>query len=419
MNQGEIFTRLSVALAIGMLIGLERGWRTRDEQDHQRAAGFRTFALSGFLGGVTGLIGVKLGGLFVGIVFAGFAAAFTAFHWLEARAEHNLSATSVVAGMMTFLLGTLAAIGDVGAAIASAVSVACLLALRESLHGLIATIKWKELRAILVLLAMSFLLLPILPNRTVDPWDSFNPYQIWAFTILIAATSFVGYVAVRVFGNRLGVVATAIAGGMASSTATTFTFAHLAKKNPGSSRILYAGILIAGAVMMIRVGVFTIVLNRSLLPDLLPALGAAATVLVVGAGIGLVADAERDSPNLEIENPLAIGAALKLAVFMSVVTICAKLLSDTFGSTGALLIASLSAIIDVDAVAVSMARLGGNPANQKMAADAVLLAVAVNTLSKVGITIWVGGVRTGLFVAGGSVAALCAGGVVARLSAGS
>jgi uncharacterized membrane protein (DUF4010 family) len=95
------------------------------------------------------------------------------------------------------------------------------------------------------------------------------------------------------------------------------------------------------------------------------------------------------------------------------------LLSDTFGSTGTLLIASLSAIIDVDAVAVSMARLGSNPANQKMAADAVLLAVAVNTLSKVGITIWVGGVRTGLFVAGGSVAALCAGGVVARLSAGS
>jgi uncharacterized membrane protein YhiD involved in acid resistance len=43
----KLFRRLAVALAIGLLVGLERGWQTREEHDHQRTAGLRTFALTG------------------------------------------------------------------------------------------------------------------------------------------------------------------------------------------------------------------------------------------------------------------------------------------------------------------------------------------------------------------------------------
>ncbi|NGX94741.1 MAG: MgtC/SapB family protein [Candidatus Afipia apatlaquensis] len=74
MDQSQILSRLTISLAIGLLVGLERGWRTRDEQDHQRAAGFRTFALSGLLCGVTGAVALQTNGLVIGVVFLGHTA---------------------------------------------------------------------------------------------------------------------------------------------------------------------------------------------------------------------------------------------------------------------------------------------------------------------------------------------------------
>ena len=169
MDTDALLSRLAVSLSIGLLIGLERGWRTRNEEDHLRAAGLRTFALTG----ITGALARQFdSGLVIGLVFLGFTAAFASYHWLEARAERNYSATSVVAGIATFLLGTLAVVGDLAAAIAGAVATAVLLALREPLHRWVASLSWNEIRSGLTLLAMTF---PILPNRPVDPWGTVNP----------------------------------------------------------------------------------------------------------------------------------------------------------------------------------------------------------------------------------------------------
>ncbi|MBN8935771.1 MAG: MgtC/SapB family protein, partial [Rhizobiales bacterium] len=139
MDQYELLSRLTVSLAIGLLIGLERGWRSRDEEDHQRAAGFRTFALSGLLGGIAGAVSLQAGGVVIGFVFVAYTAAFAAFHWLEATVDRDVSATSVVAGMVTFLLGTMSIVGDLRIAIACAVAAAILLALREPIHRWVAT----------------------------------------------------------------------------------------------------------------------------------------------------------------------------------------------------------------------------------------------------------------------------------------
>jgi uncharacterized membrane protein (DUF4010 family) len=316
MEPTDIITRLAVALAIGLLVGLERGWRTRDEEEHQRAAGFRTFALSGLLGGISGALSLQLGGQLVSFVFIGYSAAFAAFHWLEARAERNFSVTSVVAGMLTFLLGAMSVTGELRIAIAAAVVMTVLLALREYLHRWVESLTWEEIRAVLILLVMSFLLLPVLPNRTIDPWSTINPYEIWLLAILIAAISFGGYVAVRAFGARLGVITTAVAGGLASSTATTLAFARLAREHPTSARLLSAGILISGVVMMIRVGLVAVGLNRALITGLAPPLVIAAIILALGATILLFGSTQEKVPKLQIHNPLAIGSALRLAAFL-------------------------------------------------------------------------------------------------------
>ena len=51
-----LLSRAALACGIGLLIGLERGWRTRDATPGSRTAGVRTFAIAGVLGGITGLL---------------------------------------------------------------------------------------------------------------------------------------------------------------------------------------------------------------------------------------------------------------------------------------------------------------------------------------------------------------------------
>jgi uncharacterized membrane protein (DUF4010 family) len=409
MDPTEMLSRLAVSLAIGLLVGLERGWRTRDEEDRQRAAGFRTFALSGLLGGVTGAVSLQAGGLLVGFVFVIYAAAFAAFHWLEAKAEQNVSVTSVVAGMLTFLLGTMAVTGELLVAIACAVAMTVLLALRDQLHRWVASLTWPEIRSVLVLLAMSFLLLPVLPNRTIDPWNSINPYEIWVLAILIAAISFSGYVAVRMFGDRLGVVMTAMAGGLASSTATTLAFARLAREHPSSWRLLSSGVMIAGVVMMIRVGFVAVALNSALLAPLAPPLAVAAAVLALGSAILLFHSTEQENPKLRVDNPLAIGTALKLAAFIAGIMLAVGLLRGAFGSVGVLIVAALSGIADVDAVTISLARLNGEGIESNAVVLGILIAVYVNTTSKAVLAGWVGGKKVGTTVGGISAFAVLGG----------
>lgn len=410
MDESALLSRLAVSLSIGLLIGLERGWRSRNEDDHQRAAGFRTFALSGLLGGVAGMVGQQLGAVLTGLAFLGYSAAFTAFHWLEARAERNFSVTSVVAGMTTFMLGALAVVGDLNAAIAGAVAMAVLLALREQLHRWVASLSWPEIRSGLTLLAMTFLLLPILPNRTVDPWNTLNPYLIWLLAILIAAVSFSGYVAVRAFGDRLGVMMAAIAGGLASSTATTLTLAELARRNPASGLLVAAGILAAGLVMVARVGILATALNPALLQPLLLPLICGGGVLMLGVGVMLLrSGGASEQPVLHIANPLELASALRMAALITAIMLAARLLQHHFGDAGVLATAGLSGIADVDAIVISMARMATGAIDLPLAAQAILLAAAVNTLVKAVLAASTGGRGLGLHVGLVSLLAVAAG----------
>ena len=405
----DLYSRLAVALAIGLMVGIERGWQARAVEDHGRAAGLRTFALSGLMGGICGVLSSQLGVQIVGIALLAFSGAFGAFTWLEAKTKGNLSVTTLVAGMLTFLLGAMATVGDATVAVAAAVSMTVILALRNAVHGWLSRLTWDEIRAGLILMVMSFLLLPILPNRAIDPWGAVNLHEVWLLAIMMALISFAGYAAVRMFGDLLGIIVTAAAGGLASSTATTLTFARLGREQPGAVNLLVGGILISGAVMALRVGVIASALNPNLLGPLAATLGtstatlgAIAMLFVFGKGSRRADDA---TPKLEIANPLVVGTSIKLSVFIIVVMLAAELVQQVWGNTGVLAVAALSGIADVDAITLSMARMD---TTEQLAAEAILLAVAVNTASKAGMAARVGGKAVGLRVGLASAIAIAA-----------
>src|SRR5262249_33127063 len=262
MDVDELISRLAVALGIGLLIGLERGWRRRGATPGSRAAGIRTFALSGPLGGGSAALAqalpeqesagapspaIVLGlafAAFSGVAFGAYSAAIAVFARDENQAAGNFSATTAIAGMLTFALGAYALIGDMRIAAGAAVAATALLAAREELHGWVEQITWPELRSAGGVVGLSLLCPPLLPDTPLGPFGGVNLREVWLIAIVLASVSFLGYAAVKYFGARRGLLLAAAAGGVASSTAVTIANARRAVAREGSPRLLAAGVAI-------------------------------------------------------------------------------------------------------------------------------------------------------------------------------
>lgn len=410
MDQDELFRRLGVALAIGLLIGLERGWQSREEAEGERTAGLRTYALAGLLGGTAGALSTVSSPVVLAVIFVSFAAAFTLFSWFEATSERDFSVTGVVAALLTFTLGAYAVLGNELVAVAAAVAMAILLALKAPLHSWLRQLTWPEIRAVLILLAMSFLLLPVLPNRPVDPWGALNPAEVWLLAILIAGVSFAGYMAVRMLGDEAGIVVAAVAGGVTSSTATTVSLARLARESPQTAPLLAGGILIAGVTMLARVAVIAVALNPGLIVGLAPPLAAAGLSLLAASAALILRRRTHNAlhPDLQLKNPFELAAALKLAALIAVIMVAAKGLSAVAGTSGVFMLAAASGVVDVDALTLSVARLAGGQIAIRDAVAAILLAASVNTAAKAAMAAYLGGRKVGRIVGSASALAIVA-----------
>jgi uncharacterized membrane protein (DUF4010 family) len=425
MDFQDLMARFAIALGIGMLIGLERGWRTRDEAPGNRTAGIRTFTISGLLGGLAGALSLALGGaagagggIFLGLSLFAYAGVMAIFCREENRADGNFSATTAVAAIVTFALGAYALIGDVRATAALAVTTAAVLALRERIHGFVANLTWPELRSGLVMLAMTFVALPLLPDEPIGPLGGVNLREIWIIAIVLAGVSFLGYAAVRYFGTRHGMLLAGIAGGLASSTAVTVTNARHAGAQEGVPRLLAAGVALASAVMFLRVIAIVWTLNAALLVWTAPALLAAAAA---ATGFALIAAYGRGEgtgapTGAKFSNPFQFWSVIGFALFLGAIVLAGRGLGESAGAAGTLVGAAIVGIADTDAIAVAVARLAPQPLSLQSAALAILTAVATNTLSKIAIGVAIGRGTFALEIAGLAVACFAAGGAALWLT---
>lgn len=404
MPSDDLLLKLGLALAIGFLIGLERGWKDRDEEEGQRTAGLRTFSLIALLGGIFGALTKGDDFLLLAAGFVTVSAALAAFFWREGVAKKDFSATSVVAAMLAFMLGAYAVLGDTQVAAGAGVAAVLLLAAKAQLHGLLARVTWPELRAGLLLAAMTFIALPLLPHEAIDPYGAINPYELWLMTILIAAVSFAGYAAIRIAGPERGTVMAAAAGGLVASTAVTLTLARLARDNPHRVRLLGGSITLSGAIMLLRVLVVVAVFNRMLAWSLAPALVAGA-VAMAGFAFVLIRwapdDKKGNKADFKLKNPFELMEVLRFGLILTVVMLLAVAARHFFGEAGLIGLAAISGLADVDAITLSMAKTAGTDTTAGPAL-AILTAVAVNTLAKTGYAAYVGGARIGMLCALGA-----------------
>lgn len=410
----DLIPRLGLALAIGLLVGLERGWRERDEPEGSRTAGIRSYGVAGLLGGACAAAAAALGGI---VLAAGFLAFAGAFSWFEARktqAEGEFSVTATLAGLAVFALGALAVAGDYRAAAAGGAALAAVLASREALHGLLRRLTWPEVRSALVLAAMTMIVLPILPDRPIDPWGGFNPRQVWFFTVLVAGISYLGYVAVRVLGPGRGHVVGGLAGALVSSTAATVAFARAARAG-GEPGPLAGAAALAAMVSALRVVAIVLIIEPRVLVAMgAPALAAAAVFGIAGAALPRLrspAPVEAAQPG----NPFELVPLLVFAAAFAVVSTANAVIVARFGDASLLASAAVSGAFDVDVAVLGALRLLGQGIAIDLVGDAALVAIVVNALARVALASAIGPLA---FSAPLLAATLCAGlaGLGARLA---
>ncbi|HKY95463.1 MAG TPA: MgtC/SapB family protein [Kiloniellales bacterium] len=401
----ELFWRIVVALAVGLLLGLERGWQLKDLPEGQRAAGIRTFALVGVTGGLAAALeshaGLSI--LAIALVLISLLVLFLVYEgW---RAGH-LGITTEVAILFTFMLGATAGFGELALAGSLAVLAAVLLGYKQPMHAFVEKLRHDELLAVLKLLVLSVVLLPVLPNEGYGPYDALNPYKLWWMVVLVATISSAGYFAMRWFGAEKGLLATALFGGLASSTAVTVALARRAKASPEFAGPTAGAALLASAVVGPRVALLVYVVAEPLLWRLAwPLLG-----LVIGSLAGtflLWRGRAEKTEELPLGNPFELGPALKFGLLLAIIMMAAEALPRWLGDSGVIAVGALAGMTDVDAISLSLAtQVNEGHIAVELAAWGVLAAVGVNTLVKTGIGWVLGGTPFGWRMVAGNILTL-------------
>jgi uncharacterized membrane protein (DUF4010 family) len=384
MPFAESLVPLAVSLALGLLIGLERGWQDRDVQEGARVAGVRTFALIGLLGGFSGVLADSGDPAVVWVAFAAVAVALVGAHVLSVLRGGTLGITGLIAGLLTFVFGAAATLGLMAEAAIAAVATALLLQYKSTLHRWVAALAPHEVQATLKLLAISVLVLPILPDRGFGPWQALNPFEVWWMVVLIAGISFAGYFAMRIVGTGKGAVLTGLLAGLASSTALTLHFARMSREHPDDADVLAAGILLACGTMLPRMIAVSAVLHPPLAVVLAPpAVGMA--VVVYASALLLWRRASRREHGASaapLRNPLELKAAITFGVLLALVMVAARGLEAAFGEAGVLALSAVSGISDVDAITLTLAKMSRTGDGIGLAGFGIVLAGAVNSLVK-------------------------------------
>lgn len=380
----------ATALLIGALLGIERE-RHKREHGEQSIGGLRTFILFALLGALGGWLTLALETpwILAAALIASLAPVLAGYVIAARTQPDSLGLTTELAAVAVFLLGAMTTLGYRDLAVGLGVTVAAVLAYKQPLHGLVQRLDREDVYAGLRLLIATFIVLPLLPDEPIDPWGALRPQSLWMLVLLISSLSLVGYVATRLLGANRGIPLTGLTGGLVSSTAVTLAFSRQSRDPAyvNASPVLAGGILLAWAVMFVRVIVEVLVVNRAMLDAVLgPFAAMAATAAAAAWYLRRRTGAAERAVGVPLTNPFSLRAATKFAAFFALVLLVVKLVQTYAPGRGVYFVAALAGTTDVDAITLSMAQYARTGSAQ-VAAQAITVAALTNTVVK---TIMVG-----------------------------
>lgn len=376
MDLAQPYLGLMASLAAGLLVGMERGYAQREMDTGHRATGFRTFGLIGLSGGLAGLAP----DLLAAVLAIGVVAAVVIGYAVSAR-EDSLSATTCIAGVLTFGIGLAAVRQAPGIALAAAAAAFVILRSRQSMHAMLKGLNEAELEAVARFVLVGLVVLPFLPDIQMGPYAALNPRKLWMVVVFVLGLSFVGYAVARRFGQNRGILFVAVTGALVSSTAVTAEYARRLRNEPDARGALTAGIALASIVMFIRVQLLALVIVPRALPTLALAMTPATLVALLFGALAWRKGVHSDGP-LSLGNPLGFAPALFLAGLVAVLSLVAHWALELFGDSGIAVVLGLTGMTDVDAAVLTLASLPADALDSRTAGLILAVPVLANTLVK-------------------------------------
>jgi uncharacterized membrane protein (DUF4010 family) len=382
----EPWWRFGVALLMGALLGLEREF-IQQKEEVPDFAGIRTFSLIALLGAVSAFIGDSLGLIPIAVVFGGLILLTIAGYFgALIRNNTNTGITTEVAALLTFLFGVLAMGEQVKIAIALSVITALLLSLKGKLHYIIQRMSYQDIRITLQFALVAAVILPLLPNQTLDPFGLLNPFRIWLMVVFVSGIGFSGYVLMKVLGPNRGINLMGLLGGLASSTASTISFATASRENPGMSALYARAAILASSVMLPRVLLWAFIVSPNLVKVIYaPLLAMFVAGLVIAYTLQQKNGLDESSleRSFEVANPLKLSTAIKFGLFFALILIIIQFSQEWFGNSGVYLTSLIAGLTDVDAITLSVSRMVSNAQlDLNVAGIAIIIAVLANTVTK-------------------------------------
>lgn len=367
-----------LAILLGALMGLER------ERKESRLAGLRTFILVVLFGCICGRISESGGGgwiLLAGIL--GVAGQSTLLNLLRLRRDLDTGLTTAMALLVSFGIGVLVAFEQQNTAIALSLATAVILYFKPQLRDFSLNLDRLDLQAIFQFGLVAFIILPVLPDKGYGPYDALNPYNIWLMVVMISGLNLVGYITIKLVGQRWGGPFLGILGGLVSSTATTLSISRHTRDNPGFSLTGSVVISLASTVALIRMAFLIGIIHLPLLRELIWPMTAMLIAGLVPVAIIWRKSASQNTPMPETKNPTELKQAVIFGLIYAVILLAVSAGKDFFGQKGVYTIALISGLTDVDAITLSNSRLTSQEVLQlNQAAISLMIAFVANLIFK-------------------------------------
>lgn len=382
-----------VSACLGALIGLIRQWGEQTGKEQGDFVGVRTHTFWAVLGCLGAFASEAHTPLALPAVLLLVPAQLLIVRLVNHDDRSHPGSTTFASAMLTIFCGALVFWDETKAAILVAATTMVMLGIKQPLHNWTKEITSRDIRATLQFVAISGVILPLVPHRDIGPYGAFNPFSTWLMVVLISGLGFAGYVAIRIVGARSGILLTGVLGGLASSTASTLAFSRRSREDPSRSDHYALAVVAACTVMLPRVIVATGFVSRELaLTLLVPFALMSIPAVAYGAWVWLLrrpGRQEGDTP--ELGNPLSLATAIKFAALYAIIAFAVKVVREQGWTQGLLPLSFVSGLTDMDAISLSIARDQQGAAEvPTLATQAVIIAAVSNTLLKAGMAVVLG-----------------------------